>query len=235
MSAAPESTREFDPEFFDFLVELAANNDREWFAENKERYQEQVLEPALAFIEDFGYRLAEISPQLRADSRRVGGSLFRIYRDTRFSRDKTPYKTHTGMHFRHVAAKDVHAPGYYLHLAPDSVFAGAGIWRPDTQTCNKIREAIVAKPRAWREATVGNDAFVARFESVGGEQLKRVPSSFDPDHEFSDDLRRKGWTASIELTQQIATTPGFLDVYTGICEDAAPMMRFLCTALDLEF
>jgi uncharacterized protein (TIGR02453 family) len=235
MSAAPESTREFDPEFFGFLVELAANNDREWFAANKERYEEEVLEPALAFIEDFGYRLAEISPQLRADSRRVGGSLFRIYRDTRFSRDKTPYKTHTGMHFRHVAAKDVHAPGYYLHLAPDSVFAGAGIWRPDTQTCNKIREAIVAKPKAWRAATIGNDAFVARFGGVGGEQLKRVPSSFDPDHEFSDDLRRKGWTASIELSQQIATTPGFLDVYTGICEDAAPMMRFLCTALDLEF
>jgi uncharacterized protein (TIGR02453 family) len=235
MSAAPESIREFDPEFFDFLIELAANNDRDWFADNKARYETQVLEPALAFIEDFGYRLAEISPNLRADSRRNGGSLFRIYRDTRFSRDKTPYKTHTGMHFRHVAAKDVHAPGYYLHLAPDSVFAGAGIWRPETQTCNKIREAIVANPKGWRAATAGNDAFVARFGAVGGEQLKRVPSSFDPDHEFSEDLRRKGFTASVELDRQIATTPGFLDVYTGVCEDAAPMMRFLCRALDLEF
>jgi uncharacterized protein (TIGR02453 family) len=235
MSAAPESVREFDPEFFDFLVELAANNDRDWFAANKERYEAEVLEPALAFIEDFGYRLADISPHMRADSRRNGGSLFRIYRDTRFSRDKTPYKTHTGMHFRHVAAKDVHAPGYYLHLAPDSVFAGAGIWRPDTQTCNKIREAIVAKPRGWREATQGRDAFVTRFGGVHGDQLKRVPSSFDPDHEFGEDLRRKGWVASVELDRRIATTPGFLDVYTGICEDAAPMMRFLCAALDLEF
>src|SRR5215475_9583583 len=171
MSAAPESTREFDPEFFRFLAELAENNDRDWFAANKDRYEAEVLEPALAFIEDFGYRLTEISPHMRADPRRMGGSLFRIYRDTRFSKDKTPYKTHTGMHFRHVAAKDVHAPGYYLHLAPDSVFAGAGIWRPDTQTCNKIREAIVAKPRAWREATIGNDAFVSRYEAVGGEQL----------------------------------------------------------------
>src|SRR5215813_8431504 len=168
MSAAPESTREFDPEFFDFLVELAANNDREWFAENKERYEAEVLEPALAFIEDFGYRLAEISPNLRADSRRNGGSLFRIYRDTRFSRDKTPYKTHTGMHFRHVAAKDVHAPGYYLHLAPDHVFGGGGIWRPDTQTSNRIREAIVAKPKAWRAATVGSPEFVERFGEVHG-------------------------------------------------------------------
>ena len=234
MSTAPESTREFDPEFFDFLVQRVANNDRDWFAANKERYETEVLEPALAFIEDFGYRLAEISPHLRADSRRVGGSLFRIYRDTRFSHDKTPYKTHTGMHFRHVAAKDVHAPGYYLHLAPDSVFAGAGIWRPDTPTCNKIREAIVANPRGWRDATRG-PGFAERFGGLGGEQLKRVPSSFDGDHEFSDDLRRKGWVASVELDRQIATTPGFLDVYTGICEDAAPMMRFLCRALDLEF
>src|SRR4051812_48476114 len=105
MSAAPESTREFDPEFFDFLIELAANNDRDWFAAHKERYETQVLEPALAFIEHSGPRLSETTPPLRADPRRNGGSLFRIYRDTRFSRDKTPYKTHTGMHFRHVAAK----------------------------------------------------------------------------------------------------------------------------------
>src|SRR4029078_10719175 len=106
MSAAPESTREFDPEFFDFLIDLAKNNDRDWFADNKERYETQVRERALAFIEDFGYRLAEISPNLRADSRRVGGSLFRIYRDTRFSRAQTPYQTHPAMHFRTLSAKD---------------------------------------------------------------------------------------------------------------------------------
>ena len=110
--------REFDPEFFEFMADLAANNDREWFAANKERYEAEVLEPALAFIEDFSYRLREISPNFVADPRRTGGSLFRIYRDTRFAKDKTPFKTHTGMQFRHVAGKDVHAPGFYLHLDP---------------------------------------------------------------------------------------------------------------------
>jgi uncharacterized protein (TIGR02453 family) len=234
MSAAPESTREFDPEFFQFLRELAENNDRDWFAANKARYEADVLEPALAFVEDFGYRLAEISPHMRADPRRVGGSLFRIYRDTRFAKDKTPYKTHTGMHFRHAAAKDVHAPGYYLHLAPDHVYGGGGIWRPDTATAHRIREAIAADPKGWRAAT-RQPPLTDVLTEVRGEQLKRVPSIFDAEHEFSEDLRRKGWFASIELSPDVAITPGFLDEYTRICAAAAPMMRFLCNALDLEF
>jgi uncharacterized protein (TIGR02453 family) len=231
--SAPEATREFDPEFFQFLSDLKQHNDREWFAANKARYEAEVLEPALAFIEDFGYRLQQISPHMRADPRRVGGSLFRIYRDTRFARDKTPYKTHTGMHFRHVAAKDVHAPGYYLHLGPGEVFAGGGIWRPDTPTCNRIREAIVADPKGWRAATQASP-FTDHL-TLGGEQLKRVPASFDRDHEHSDDLRRKGWFGSVTLSEKTATTPGFLDEYTRICEAGAPLIRFICRALDLEF
>jgi uncharacterized protein (TIGR02453 family) len=233
MSAASETTREFDPEFFEFLTDLGRHNDRDWFAANKQRYEAQVLEPALAFIEDFGYRLQEISPHFRADSRRVGGSLFRIHRDTRFSKDKTPYKTNTGMHFRHVRAKDAHAPGFYLHLEPGEVFAGGGIWRPDTPTANRIREAIAADPAGWRAAT-RTSPFTDRL-TLGGEQLKRVPSSFDRDHEHADDLRRKGWFGRTVLDQRIATTPGFLDEYTRICEAGAPLVRFICRALDLEF
>src|SRR5919112_754543 len=114
----------FGPELFGFLAELRAHNDRDWFAANKERYEGDVLEPALAFIEDFEPHLRAISPHLRADARRVGGSLFRIYRDTRFSKDKTPYKTTAGIYFRHEQGKDVQAPGFYLHLAPGEVFAG---------------------------------------------------------------------------------------------------------------
>jgi uncharacterized protein (TIGR02453 family) len=233
MSAAPETAREFDPEFFEFLSDLEQHNDREWFGANKERYEAHVLEPALAFIEDFGYRLQEISPHFRADPRRIGGSLFRIYRDTRFSKDKTPYKTHTGMHFRHVRAKDVHAPGFYLHLAPGEVFAGGGIWRPDTSTAHRIREAIAANPGGWRAATC-DPPFTDRL-TLGGEQLKRVPSSFDAGHEHAEDLRRKGWFGRTSLDQDAATTPGFLDEYTRICEAGAPMIHFICRALDLDF
>ena len=225
--------RQFDPEFFQFMADLAENNDREWFAANKERYEAEVLEPALAFIEDFGYRLREISPNFVADPRRMGGSLFRIYRDTRFAKDKTPFKTNTGMYFRHVRAKDVPAPGFYLHLAPDDVFAGGGLWRPDTQTAHRIRDVIARDPAGWRRAT-RERPFSDRFE-VRGEQLKRVPPAFDREHEFADDLRRKGWVGSTSLTQKTATTPGFLDEYTQICEGVAPLLHYLCRALDLEF
>jgi uncharacterized protein (TIGR02453 family) len=170
-----EATREaqFGPELFAFLADLRANNDREWFAANKGRYEEYLLEPALAFIDAFAPRLRKISPHFRADARPSGGSLFRIYRDTRFSKDKTPYKTNVGIHFRHERAKDARAPGYYLHIGPGEVFAGGGIWHPDTESATRIREAIVADPERWKRATRAG-TFAKRLELVG-DSLKRVP------------------------------------------------------------
>ena len=234
MTRATE-TASFDPELFDFLRELADHNDREWFNANKGRYEAHVLEPALAFIEDFGYRLNEISPHCRADTRKTGGSLFRIYRDTRFTKDKTPYKSNTGMHFRHERAKDAHAPGYYLHLAPGQVFAGGGIWHPDTPTVTRIRQAIVADPERWREAT--RTPPFSDVLDLGGDdsKLKRVPTGFDPDHEFAEDLKRKDYFGWAQLSEEAATAPGFLDEYTRICEAGVPLIRFICDALDLEF
>jgi uncharacterized protein (TIGR02453 family) len=223
-------TASFGPELFAFLAELRANNDRDWFAANKKRYEADVLEPALAFIEDFGYRLQDISPHFRADPRRNGGSLFRIYRDTRFAKDKSPYKTNTGMHFRHERAKDAHAPGYYLHLAPGEVFAGGGIWQPDTPTLTAIREAIVSEPEDWRRATQLGDGL-----ELGGDTLKRVPTGFDKEHPHAEDLKRKDYFGWVTLSEEAATAPGFLDHYTRLCESAAPLMRFLCRALALPY
>jgi uncharacterized protein (TIGR02453 family) len=191
MTAPTDTDREFDPELFDFLADLAKHNDREWFAANKARYEAHVLEPALAFIEDFAPRLEQLSPHFRADPRKSGGSLFRIYRDTRFSKDKTPYKTNTGMHFRHARAKDAHAPGFYLHLAPGQVFGGGGIWHPDTPTATKIRQAIVAHPERWREATREPPFSDQLYLGGTDNMLKRIPSGFDADFEFADDLRRR--------------------------------------------
>ena len=101
----------FSPELFAFLRELKDHNEREWFNANKARYEGDLKEPALAFIEDMAYRLPEVAPQLTADKR----ALFRIYRDTRFAKDKTPYKTHLGIYFRHAASADAETPGVYLH------------------------------------------------------------------------------------------------------------------------
>jgi uncharacterized protein (TIGR02453 family) len=223
----------FGPELFGFLSDLEANNNREWFAANRQRYEEHLLEPALAFIEAFSPRLEKISPHFRADARPSGGSLFRIYRDTRFSTDKSPYKTNLGIHFRHERAKDAHAPGYYLHIGPDEVFAGGGIWRPDTGAATRIREAIVADPVKWKGAT-RSSAFAKELE-LGGDALKRVPSWADPEHPFADDLKRKDFFGWARLDQEDVVTPGFLDEYARICRTAAPLMRFLCEALDVAY
>jgi uncharacterized protein (TIGR02453 family) len=227
-SAATEAS--FGPELFAFLSELRDHNDRDWFTANKDRYEAHVLEPALAFIEDFGYRLRDISPHFRAEPKRTGGSMFRIYRDTRFSKDKSPYKTNTGMYFRHEAGKDAHAPGFYLHLSPGEVFGGGGIWHPDSKALTAIREAIVRDPDGWSRAK--------RLEGgleLGGEALKRVPPGFDKEHPHAEDLKRKDFFAWVKLSEDEAVAPDFLDRYTRVCESATPLVRFLCRTLDLPY
>jgi uncharacterized protein (TIGR02453 family) len=223
----------FDAELLTFLRDLGTNNDRDWFAAKKGRYEQHLLEPALAFIEDFAPRLERISPHFRADARRSGGSLFRIYRDTRFSKDKTPYKTHLGIHFRHESAKDVHAPGFYLHIAPGEVFAGGGIWHPDTPTVGKIRDAIVADPESWRQAT--RTGPFAKKLALGGDTLKRPPAGFDSAHPLIDDLKRKDFFGWARFGERDAIAPGFLDEYEQVCVAAAPLQRFLCAALGLPY
>lgn len=229
----PVSEPSFGEELFAFLDDLRAHNDKAWFAANRARYEGAVLEPALVFIEDFAPRLEGISRHFRADARASGGSLFRIHRDTRFSKDKTPYKTNIGIHFRHNAAKDAHAPGFYLHLERGSVFAGAGIWRPDGPTTQRLREAIVDDPDGWLGATRGKE--FARRLRLDGDTLKRPPTGFDPQHPLVDDLRRKDFIALAELDERAACGDGFIDLYEGICRAAVPLQGFLCRALGLPF
>ena len=235
VKSSPATTEQtsFRPELFTFLEELKANNDREWFAANKDRYEDDLLEPALAFINDFAPKLEKISPHFDADARPSGGSLFRIYRDTRFSKDKTPYKTNVGIHFRHELARDAHAPGFYLHLGPGEVFGGAGIWHPGTEAATRIREAIVADPERWRRVTRGG-AFAKRLE-LGGDSLKRVPSWADAEHPFADDLRRKDFFGWAQLREDEVVAPGFVDEYARICRAAAPLVQFLCDALEVPY
>jgi uncharacterized protein (TIGR02453 family) len=226
-------TAYISPELFAFLRELKANNDRAWFEANKERYERQVRQPLLAFIADFGLRLAEISRHYIADARPLGGSLFRIYRDVRFSPDKNPYKTAAGIQFRHESGKDVHAPGFYLHLEPDNVFAGAGLWRPDKATLTKIRDAIVAAPERWR--AVSEDLAFRSVYRLGGESLQRPPQGYDPDHPFITDLKRKEFIAGISFSEAETCDPAFIDRYADACRRAGPFMEFLTTAVGLPW
>jgi uncharacterized protein (TIGR02453 family) len=175
----------------------------------------------------------KISPHFRADPRPSGGSFFRIYRDTRFSKDTTPYKTNVGIHFRHERAKDAHAPGYYLHIGPEEIFAGGGTWHPPTDAATSIREAIVDDPARWRRAT-RTGTFAKRLH-LGGDSLKRVPSWADPEHGLADDLKRKDFFASTRLSESDVVAPGFLDEYARLCRAATPLMQFLCEALTLPY
>lgn len=227
------TTTYITPQLFAFFRELRENNNRDWFQANKRRYEEQVREPLLQFITDFGVRLAEISPHYIADARKSGGSLFRIYRDVRFSKDKTPYKTAAGIQFRHESGKDVHAPGFYLHLEPGSVFAGTGIWQPDTRTLTKIRDAIVEDPSRWQQV-ISDEAFSSTFK-LEGESLKRVPKGYDPDHPLIEDLKRKDFIGSIPFSEEKACAPDFIDRFTEVCRVAAPFIEFLTTTIGLPW
>ena len=223
----------FSPAVFKFLSDLKRNNTREWFQASKQRYEEEVREPARQFIVDFAPQLRKLSPHFLADPRPVGGSLFRIYRDIRFSKDKSPYKTHTGIHFKHAAGKDVHTPGFYLHLEPRNVFAGIGIWHPDGATLAKIRTGIAADPARWRRVRDGK-RFRQRYE-LSGDSLKRPPRGYDPDHPFIEDLMRKDFVALATLTEADVTVPGFLKFFTELCRSGAPFVKYLCEAIGVEF
>jgi uncharacterized protein (TIGR02453 family) len=226
-------TRYFTPELFAFLRDLEQNNDRAWFKANQDRYEAAVREPALDFINDFAAPLAKISEHFVADSRKVGGSLFRIQRDTRFAKDKTPYKTNTGMQFRHFMAKDVHAPGFYLNIQPGECYMGVGLWRPETKSAYRIRAHIDENQAAWKRASRGK-RFTDVF-TVTGDSLKRPPRGYDEDHPLIKDLKRKDFIASVRLTQKQVTSDTFLADFTDNCKRATPFMRFLCEAVGLPF
>ena len=223
----------FEPATIRFLEELAANNNREWFKENKSRYEEQVLDVALRFIDSMHDPLHDIAPHFVAQATRVGGSLMRVYRDTRFSRNKLPYKTNIGMQFRHEKAKDVHSPGYYVHIAPGEVFIGVGMWRPDSDSLRAIRGRIVAKPAEWERAS-RDKAFRRNFK-LGGESLTRPPRGFDKDHEFIDDIKRKSFLGVRNLSADAPLSSGFQKTVESTFRSAEPFMRFLCKSVGVPF
>ena len=221
-------------DYFKFFTELSANNNREWFNDNKDRFRASVQEPLAAFVEAMAPRLKKISKHFVADPRLNGGSMFRIYKDVRFSKDKTPYKTHGAVQFRHARGKDAHAPGFYVHLDPKEVFYGGGIWTPPSPALLKVREAIRDNGAAWKKATTGA-AFNKRFGAVRGDSLTRPPRGFDADDPMIEDLKRKSFFAMAEAKPAAAKKASFCDDVEGAMKDARPMMKFLCDALDAPF
>jgi uncharacterized protein (TIGR02453 family) len=217
----------FTPELFRFLTRLKRNNNREWFQAHKDEYESSVREPALRFIGDFAAPLYEIAPHLVADARPSRGSLFRIYRDTRFSHDKRPYKTNIAMRFSH-RGKDVHSPGFYLHLEPGKSFAACGLWHPEPPTLLKVRHAIVSQCDQWRPVRK-----LLNWDDAG--KLSRAPRGFPCDHEFLEDLKLRDVGTFVELTDAQFCSAKFISTFATACSKMSPLGAFLSRALGLEF
>ncbi|MCI4335577.1 MAG: DUF2461 domain-containing protein [Thermoplasmata archaeon] len=220
----------FTPESFRFLQELAKNNNREWFIENKARYEASVQAPSREFVRSVGPRLGAISHHLLADDRLVGGSIMRIYRDVRFSRDKSPYRTSVGIHFSHDGAqrKEDHLPGFFLHLAPADSWVYAGMWMADPPRLQMIRSAIVARSADWRKVR-------AAVPEIEGEALKRPPPGFSADHPYIEDLKRKGFTAGLPIKDAVVTLPDFAERFVSLCKSLDPLNRFLARSIALPY
>jgi uncharacterized protein (TIGR02453 family) len=223
----------FPPATLKFLSDLKRNNDRDWFDANRSRYENDFLAPSLTYIEAMQQPLQKVSPLFQAVPKKVGGSLMRIFRDVRFSKDKSPYKTNIGIQFRHEAGCDVHAPGFYVHIEPDECFFGVGIWHPASEPLTAIRQAIAAQPTDWKKAKSGK-AFRDRFE-LAGDSLKRPPRGFDADHPLIEDLKRKDFIAVQKLDSDTVTRSDFVKESLAAFKAARPLSRFLCNAIGIGF
>ena len=224
----------FNRKTVNFLKELEKNNNREWFAENKQRYEDEVRTPALVYIDAMSQRIAKISPHFVASTKKVGGSLMRVHKDVRFSKDKTPYKTNIGVHFKHARGRDVHAPGFYLHIEPGNVFLAAGIWRPENSTLKNVRTLIDEYPDEWKKLkrTLINKR--TGFE-MHGESLKKAPKGFASDHPLLDDLKRKHFIAVKQIDQKTIIGKTASKSTSALFKKTAPLVEFICEANDLDF
>jgi uncharacterized protein (TIGR02453 family) len=223
----------FTKSTFSFLDELAANNNRTWFEENKSRYEALVREPAFDFIEAMEPALKTFAPSFRAEPRKVGGSLMRVFRDTRFSRDKTPYKTNIGIQFRHVLGKDVHAPGFYVHIANDECFFAVGCWHPESDALGKLRDLIAQKPEKWF-AVRDDKKFTAQWK-LWGERLTRPPRGYAADHVAIEDIKRKDFAAIASLSVKEVSGKSLVSLAEKRFTEAVPFMKFLCEALEVQY
>jgi uncharacterized protein (TIGR02453 family) len=224
----------FEPRFFKFFKALAKNNNREWFNEHKSEYLESVVEPMSIFIEEMAPRLHRISGHFIADPKPNGGSMFRIYRDVRFSKDKSPYKLHAACQFRHELGKDAHTPGFYVHMSPEEVVFGGGIWMPPNSELTKIRDTIVDNPQEWHRIKTSK-TIKKLCGGISGDGLKRPPKGYDPEHQHIEDLKRKSFFIMRHEKPDIIYNKTFIDEVEKTFKAAKPLMQYICFAQNIPF
>jgi uncharacterized protein (TIGR02453 family) len=214
----------FEPEAIHFLLELSVNNDRSWFQPRKEEYERLLKEPMEALCLALGERFAARGIPLTADE----SSPFRIYRDVRFSKDKSPYKTHVSASFPVASAEHerAHGAGGYFHFQPDHCYVGGGMWHPERPRLQAWRTLVDREP-ARVHAAIDEPGFRAAFGEVDGERLVRVPPGFAADHRDADLLRLKDVTFGRELSDDETLAPDLADRLADAFAAATPIIRLL--------
>jgi uncharacterized protein (TIGR02453 family) len=227
----------FGPGSLAFLRGLKKNNRREWFEPRKPEYQREVLEPLRAVADELDVRFARMAPEFEANPKR---SLFRIYRDVRFSRDKSPYKTHAAMWVYHrmpgrgVGKEIDGGAGFYLHLEPNASIVAAGLWMPPRHLLARVRDHLVDDLAGFKRI-VGAPAFRKRFggltDDEPGVKLKRMPRGFAEDHPAAEWLRFNSFTCSVGYTDKQMLAPDLIDRAMKDYRLMLPLVRWLNTAL----
>ena len=173
-------------------------------------------------------------PRLTGSDAKSGGSLTRIFRDTRFGKDKSPYHTHVGMHFWHEAGEKMVTPGLFLRIDTKEVLLGTGQHQPEPEALAAIRGAIAGDPKAWAKAA-RDRAFLADWRGLEGESNKRVPAPWPADHPEAEDLKRKDFTAFVRMPAAAATKKGFAGVAVARWRTSGPLLAFLCRTAGLKW
>lgn len=223
----------FDESLVRFLRQLKRNNDRSWFARNKQRYEAEVRGPVLAFIRAIAPGIEAVCEHILVSDSKVGGSMMRPYRDTRFARSKLPYKTNVGIHFRHERGEDAHAPGFWMHIEPGAFWLAVGMWKPDAEALAKVRGRIAESPDKWLAAR--NDRSFAAVWEVVGNALKRPPHGFDPAHPLIEDIKRTEFLGLRQMPMEQLYRRDVVKRVAACYAASRPFMAFLCDALGLQF
>ncbi len=221
-----------------FLRALARNNEKPWFEANRQRYEDSIRRPMRELVEEMDARLARFAPEIIGDVKR---SPFRIYRDIRFSKDKSPYKTHVACWFFHrdgahnVGQSAVGGgAGFYFHLSPRESFLGGGMWRPPRPALDRFREAIAEKPEAFERIVTAPDV-KRRFGALSDEDmLKRTPRGFDPDHPAAHWLRHRSFILGRELDAAEAIGDDLPATLEADFAAMLPLVRWLNGVLGLR-
>jgi uncharacterized protein (TIGR02453 family) len=218
-AAAPR----FTPATLQFLRALKRNNRRDWFNVHRVDYDTHVREPMAAIVERLGHDFRAFAPELVASPRI---SMYRIYRDTRFSPNKAPYKTHAAAVFPTRGLAKHEGAGLYFHVSPDDVWIGGGMYAPQTAQLQAVREHIAANTKRLR-TIVESPGFRRRIGRLEGDRLLRVPRGFPPEHEAAEFLKFRQFLAGCDFPAAVATSPLFYRTLLSVFRQVAPLVRFL--------